>query len=97
MKQITLYVSPDLENRVIDTLEKAGVEGFLRVGGATGNKFLGPGQIPRTVTWQAEALVVPAATDEQVDAIFRELEQYANACETHPCLRMVAVDVDRVH
>lgn len=96
MKQLTIFLSPDLEHRAIDALERAGVEGFLRLEGATGNKFLANDPLTRIIRWEALALLVPGADDEQAAAIVRDLEMYSNACETRPCLRIVVSPVEAV-
>ena len=97
MKQLNLYISTDLERRAVDALERAGVEGYLRLAGATGNKFEPADTHSRTMTWEALALIVPAAADEQVASIVGELEEYANACATRPCLRMVVSSVEAAY
>lgn len=97
MKQLTIFVSPDLERRAIDALEHAGVEGFLRLEGATGNKFVANDLLTRIMTWEALALMVPGADDEQASSIVGELEMYAKACETRPCLRIVVSPVEAVY
>lgn len=97
MKQLSIFLSPDLERRAIDALERAGVEGFLRLEGATGNKFLANDPLTRIMTWEALALLVPGADDEQAASIVGELEMYADACETRPCLRIVVSPVEAVY
>ncbi len=96
MKQLMIYCSRDLEDRVVAALDAAGVEGFLRVGEATGNKFQPPALLPRTMTWEAALFVAPAAAEQKVEQIIAELESYAGACEVRPCLRMVVSAVERV-
>jgi hypothetical protein len=94
MRQLTLYCSRDLEDRVISALDRAGVHGFLRVGDATGNKFLPQGEVPRTMTWEASLIVVPVVPSEKVDQIVKELREYAGSCEIDPCLRLTVSPVD---
>lgn len=96
MKQLTIFLSPDLEHRAIDALERAGVEGFLRLEGATGNKFLANDPLTRIMTWEAVALLVPGADDGQAASVVEELGHYADACETRPCLRIVVSPVEAV-
>lgn len=96
MKHLTIYCSRDLEHRVVAALDSAGVEGFLRVGEATGNKFQPPSLLPRTMTWEAALFMVPAAPEQKVGEIIAELERYAGACEVRPCLRIVVSAVEQV-
>ena len=96
MKQLTIFYSSDEESRVITALDHAGIEGFFRVGGASGNKFVEPGQVPRTVAWEAVMIVVPSAPEENVLAVMGELGEYTRSCEIEPCLRMVVSPIDEV-
>ena len=95
MKQLAIYCSRDLEERVVSALDQAGVEGFVRIPHVTGNKFREPGGVPRTLTWEALAFVVPGAEEATVEAVVRELEGYAGGCEIRPCLRMVVSSVEK--
>lgn len=97
MRQVTVFCSRDLEPRVVDALDQAGVEGYLRVGAATGSRFLEKGRVPRAITWEAAMFVVPAAAEACVDEIVGRLEAYAGSCEIEPCLRIVVGPVERVH
>lgn len=97
MKQLSLFISTDLERRAVDAIERAGVDGYLRLAGATGNKFEPADQHSRTMTWEALALIIPGADDAQVASIVGELEEHANACATRPCLRMVVSSVEAVY
>ena len=94
MKQLTVYCSLDIENEVITILDRIGVDGFMRIGGGTGNKFLPRGQVPRTMTWEASVFVVPSAPDEAVSSVVRHLEEYAGKCDIEPCLRFVVTPVE---
>jgi hypothetical protein len=96
MKQLTIYASPDLEDRVVTALRASDVVGFLRLGDATGNAFTEAEDLPRTMTWEAVVFVVPGAEDDRVRHIVDVLRDYANACETRPCLRIVVSPVDEV-
>ena len=97
MKQLTIFCSRDLEDRVVSALDRAKVDAFLRVGEATGNRFRSAGQVPRLMTWEAVLFLVPMISEEGLGAIVDELEAYAGACEIEPCLRIVVSPVDRVH
>ncbi len=97
MKQLSIFLSSDLERRAVDALERAGLDGFLRLEGASGNKFVPEDPLSRTMTWEAVVLLVPGAGDEQVAAVGRELEEHADACETRPCLRIVVSRVEEVY
>ena len=94
MKQLNIFCSRDEESRVISALDHAGIETFLRVGDATGNKFLGPGQVPRAMTWEAIMIIVPGAPPDQVKSVVEELGAYTRSCEFEPCLRMTTSPVD---
>jgi hypothetical protein len=94
MKQLTIFCSRDEETRVVAALDAAGVEGYLRVGSATGNKFLEAGRVPRTMSWEAAMFVVPALPEERARAVVQTLGDYARDCEIEPCLRMVLSPVD---
>ncbi len=96
MRQMTVFCSRDLEPRVVSAFDRAGVEGYLRLSGATGQKFMPPGQVPRTMTWEALALVVPAANDGAVESVVAELRIYAGSCEIQPCLRIVVAPIDEM-
>lgn len=95
MKQLSIYCSRDLEERVLHALDHAGIEMFLRVPGI-GERFLGRGQLPRTMRWEAALFLVPGASSERIDRVVAELSQYAGECEIEPCLRLVVASVDRV-
>jgi len=97
VKQLSIYCSLDLEERVVAALDRAGAEGFVRIPRATGNKFAGPGEVPRTLTWEAAVFLVPGAAEPVVEAVVRELESYAGGCDIRPCLRMVVSPVERVY
>ena len=96
MKQLTIFCSRDEEERVVAILERAGVQSYLRVGNATGNKFLEAGRVPRTMSWEAAMFVVPAAEDPCVRAVAEALSEYTGKCEFEPCLRFVVGTVDEV-
>ena len=93
MQQLTVFASPDLEHQVVSALDRAGAEGYFRAAGASANKFNPEGEVPRVMTWAAVMFVVPAAPNEVIKAIVKELEEYAGACEVEPCLRMVVTAV----
>ena len=97
MKQLTIYCSRDLENRVVNALDHARLEGFLRIGGASGSKFCDPGEVPRTMDWEATMFLVPGAEDTQVQAVVDELAEYASSCDTYPCLRIAVTPVEQVY
>jgi hypothetical protein len=94
MKQIAIFCSPDLDRKVIGALDEARVEGFMRVASGTGNFFKEPGQIPRTMSWEATLFIVPAASDEQVERVLAPLREHAGNCETAPCLRVTVTPVE---
>lgn len=96
MKQLTIFCSRDLEDRVVQALDNAGAEGFLHVGEATGRHFAASGELPRTISWEASMFVVPALDDEKVRAVQGQLAAYAGSCEVEPCLRMVVGSVERM-
>lgn len=96
MKQLTIFCSADLDDRVVTTLDRSGIDGFLCVDHASGSKFNAPGRVPRTMSWDARLFIVPGAEDAQVAQVVDELEGYANACDIQPCLRIVVSTVDRV-
>lgn len=96
MKQLSIFCSRDLEEKVVSALDRAGVEGYLRLGEATGNRFLPPQEIPRTMVWQATVILVPATAPEKADQIIEELRNEAGSCEVAPCLRIVQSPVERV-
>lgn len=97
MHQVAVYVSHDLEARVVHAFDHAGIDGYLRVGGATGVRFTAPGQLPRTVTWDASLFLVPSAADAQVRKVVEELREFAGTCEFEPCLRIVVSRIEEVH
>lgn len=96
MNQITIFSSVDLEPSVLAALDQAGVIGFLRLTGATGNRFLPGGAVPRTMAWDAVVFVVPGADDSQLQTISAELAEVAAGCDPEPCLRMVTISAQVV-
>lgn len=94
MIQLTIYFSSDLEGEVLNALDEAQVDAFLRLGEATGHRFLPPGEIPRTLTWDAVVLVVPVATEAQAGAVAEFLAARAGDCEADPCLRITTCPVE---
>ncbi len=97
MKQLTIYCSRDLEDRVVNALDHAHMEGFLRIGGASGSKFCDPGEVPRTMDWEATMFLVPGADEAQIQAVVNELAEYTESCDTYPCLRIAVAPVEQVH
>ena len=95
MKQLMIFCSPDLESRIISVLSEAGVEGFLHLPGGSANLFTDPGQVPRTLTWEANLVIVPAAADETVLRVADRLDDYARSCATESCLRYAVTTVER--
>lgn len=89
MKQLTVFCSRDLESRVVSALDSAGIHGYLRVGDATGNRFLDKGQVPRSVTWEAVMLVVPGDEDAIIDRLREKLQGIASECGPDPCIRLL--------
>ena len=63
MKQLTIYCSRDLEERVVAVLDHAGAEGYLRLAGATANRFSPSGQVPRVSSWEATLFLVPGTEE----------------------------------
>jgi hypothetical protein len=96
MKQLMIFCSRDLEDRVIGVLDQAGIDGFFRTGAATGNKFVPGGRVPRTQSWEAAMFVVPAVAAEKIDSILGALAEYARSCEIEPCLRVIVSSVEAV-
>jgi hypothetical protein len=96
MKQLTIYCSRDLEERVVHVLDHAGVEAFFRSSTGTGVRFLPQGQLPRTMTWEALFFLVPAIEEPALEQVIDELQRYSGSCEIEPCLRIVVSTVDRV-
>jgi len=97
MKQLSVYASEDLEDRVVAAFDHAGVDAYMKIGDATGVRFSAPGQLPRTMTWGATLFVVPAADRASIDRVVGELKQYAGTCEVEPCLRIVVSAVEELH
>ena len=95
MKQLTIFCSPDLESRVISILDEAGLDGFLHLPGGSANLFADPGRVPRTFTWEAILLVVPAADDARVERVADRLDEYVHSCDTETCLRYAVIAVER--
>ena len=89
MKQLTIFCSRDLEAQVVRVLDEADLHGYLRVGDATGNRFLPKDQVPRAVTWEAVMLVVPGADDAVIDGIRDRLQAVAAECEVEACIKLM--------
>jgi hypothetical protein len=96
MRQLTIFANSDLEPQVLAAMDHARIDAFLRVGEASGNRFLPPGELPRTVAWDAVMFVVPAVASEKVQQIATELSAAARNCGTEPCLRIVATPAEIV-
>lgn len=93
MKQLSVFCSPDLEDRVVSAFDRAGVEGFMRLPGASAHLFAEPGQVPRTIDWEAVLLIVPAAPGERLERVLDELETYTRQCDTGVCIRHSLMEV----
>jgi len=89
VKQLTIFCSRDLEQQVVSTLDEAGLRGYLRLDGVTGNRFLPKGQVPRSVTWEAVMIVVPAGAADVIDDVREKLQAIAASCEIEPCIRLL--------
>jgi hypothetical protein len=97
MKQLTVYCSLDIEDAVVTIFDRIGVDGFMRIGNATGSRLLPEGQVPRTMTWEVSVFVIPVASDEIVDSVTNCLEEYAGKCDVEPCLRYVVTPVEEAY
>lgn len=95
MKQLMILCSPDLENQVISILDEAGVDGFLHLPGGSANLFAAPGQIPRSLTWEANLVLVPAVDDDRVEKVADRLDEHARSCATETCVRYSITTVER--
>jgi hypothetical protein len=91
-----IFCNSDEEGRVVSALDQAGIPAFLRVGDATGHRFLDPGQIPRDMTWEATMFIVPAAPEDRLELVVAQLRTYIGDCEIEPCMRIVISPVDDV-
>jgi hypothetical protein len=96
MRQLTIYCSSDEESRVITALDHAGVPGFFRIGDGSGNRFVDPGQVPRTFAWEAVMIVVPTTSEEKIRAVTDELAKYTHSCDIDPCVRIVASEAEEL-
>lgn len=94
MQQLTIFASPDLEQRIVSALANAHVDGYVSLGPATAHRFNDREDLPRTTDWEAWVFVVPAAEASSIRAIVEALEAYAESCETRPCLRLVVTPVE---
>ena len=95
MKQITIFLSADLEEQMITALESAGAEGFFRLEGGLGNRFLEPGAVPRLVSWEAVVIIVPEASEEVAESLVEAARKFKGSCEVEPCLRLTVSPVER--
>lgn len=91
-----VFCTSDEEERVVAAFDHAGIPAYLRVGNATGHRFLDRSQIPRDMSWEATLFVVPAVSEKQMSAAAKELRAYKGECEIEPCLRIVISPVDEV-
>ena len=97
MKQLSVFCSRDLSEQVVRVLADSGVDGFIELGEATGNRFREPGAVPRTLTWEAVGFLVPGAEDGQIDALAEKLKGLAGDCQAGPCLRVTVSRVEQVY
>jgi hypothetical protein len=96
VKQLTLYFSRDLEDSVVAALDLPGIDGFVRLGDATGSRFAPAGELPRTVGWNAAVILVPAAPDDAVETVLGRLRPLGEPCEAEACLRVTVSTVERL-
>lgn len=96
MKQLAIYCSDDLRETVVRALDHALVDGFLLVPDCLGHYFARPGDVPRTISWEASVILVPAADEDRIARVVDELRAHAGRCEIEPCLRIVVSPVERV-
>jgi hypothetical protein len=96
MKQLTIYCSMELNNKVNQVLHKYEVEGFIHMPGIYGNKLKQKGSYEKDLTWEASAFVV-FPEDQKVRHIIQDLQDFADKCEIKPCLRMVVVPVEQMY
>ncbi len=96
MKQLVIYCSEDLEHRVVSSIDRHGAEGYLAIPNAVGHKFLEPGTLPRSVSFEAVMIVVPGASEACVAGILADLQHMAQQCEIQPCLRVSVLDVEQL-
>jgi len=96
VKQLTILCSTDLAETVRDALVAAGVEGFLQVPGAVGNKPGAAALHGRYPRWEAEMFLVPAPEEVVRKAVAR-LRRLSDDCEVEPCLRILVSTLDEVY
>lgn len=89
MKQLTVFCSRDLEEQVVEILDGSGLDGYLRLDGVTGNRFLPRDQVPRSLTWEVVMIIVPGAEPALIDSVREKLQTIAEDCEIEPCIRLL--------
>jgi len=51
--------------------------------------------VPRSFTWEANLVIVPAADDDVVERVADRLDEYVRSCGTETCLRYAVSAVER--
>ena len=95
MKQLTIFCSEELENRVSEVLHKFEIESFIHMPGIFGTRLKPKGSYEKDQTWQATAFVIHTI-ESKIDKIIQELQKFTSQCEIQPCLRLVVTKVEKI-
>jgi hypothetical protein len=93
MKLLTILCSSDLTSLVEQTLEGAGIEGFMMVPDAVGVRLSAAPPHALPPRWSGSLYVVPVP-DGAVAPVLAALESYTGKCEVTPCLRIIVSSVE---
>ncbi len=90
MKQLTIYCSEELNERITQILHHYELEGFIHMPGIYGNKFKPKGSFTSDLSWQACAFIV-FPNESQLQGLVNELREFADKCGESPCMRLVRI------
>lgn len=98
MKQLIIMCSESIAGQVTQVLDTViHMEGYVRLRGY-GVKCKVPvsGTYEgKSIPWSAEVFIM-ALPEDTIKIITDELKQYANRCDTAPCLRMIVTPIEEM-
>jgi len=96
MKQLTLYCSEELNDRVSQILHHYDLDGYIHNPGLFATTFKPKGSYVKDMAWEAHVYIL-FLSDEQLQGLLEELKQYINACDIEPCIRIVVTPVELIY
>ena len=96
MKQLTVFCSADLSDKVYETLIRAGVEGFIKIPHAVGHLPGAAATHGRFPHWEAEVFMA-SVEPETLDGVIGALRDFIGHCDVAPCLRILVAPLEAVY